>query len=282
MELVKKNKIEIITTSINKPPKVCIFGSPGVGKSRFAASFPHPFFIRTEDRHDHLAVQTHAGIIETYQQLIDVLDFIRFEKHGFKTVVLDTADSAEKLIHQKVCEGTGTTNILDPRAFPFYSGYVRASLIWESEILTRLKAINEERKVLPVIISHIETKHVEHPQYGDYPKFVLGVDKRVAAKIYKFCDIVGFLDWRTSAIGEGEAMRLNSTNQRVLRLKPRACWETKESYNLPESIDIPEDGPGELKGYTALQEAIKKGLSQKVAGNLSEVKADRDASKLTV
>lgn len=273
--------VKIVTTSINKPPKICIFGSPGAGKSRFAASFPSPFFIRTEDRHDHLSVQTHENVIATYAELIEVLDFILKEKHGFKTVVLDTADSAEKIVHQEVCKNAGTNNILDPRVFPFYSGFLRASQIWESEILGRLKAINEERKILPIIISHIETKQMEHPQYGHYPKFVLGVDKRVAAKIYKFCDIVGFLDWRTSAIGEGDKTRLSSTNQRILRLKPRAYWETKESYNLPESIDIPEDAPGELGGYRVLQDAIKKGLSFKTAGNLADVKVDRELKKLT-
>lgn len=273
--------MKIVTTSITKPPKICIFGSPGAGKSRLAASFPKPFFIRTEDRHDHLSVQTHEGICDTYEKLVEILDFLIHEDHDFKTVVLDTADSAERLIHQKVCEGSGTTNILHPKIFPFYLGMVNAGFLWELEILSRLRTLNEDKKMLPVIISHVVTTHIEHPQYGSYPKFVLGVDKRAAAKIYKFCDIVGFLDWKTTAVGDTDKLRLNSSNQRVLRLKPRAFWETKESYNLPDAIDIPEDAPNELNGWPTLKAAIKLGLSQRVVGDMADIKVERDVQRLT-
>lgn len=273
--------MKIITTSISKPPKICIFGKPGVGKSRFAASFPAPFFIRSEDRHDHLSIQTHEGVLASYENLLEVLDWLLTEKHVFKTVVLDTADSAEKLVHDKVCRDCGADNILDPRKLPFYAGFVRAASLWETQILYRLARLNEEKKIMPVIISHLETKYETHPQYGDFPKFVLGVDKRTAAKIYKLCDIVGFLDWRTSTKGEEGAFRLSSSNQRILRLKPRAFWETKESYNLPEEIEIPEDGPGELMGYGVLRAAIAAGLKARVHGNLGEVKADSETKKLT-
>lgn len=272
--------MKIVTTSISKPPKLAIYGQPGAGKSRFAASCPKPFFIRTEDRHDHLNVQTHEGVCNSYGMLIEILDWLATEKHDFKTVVLDTADSAEKLVHGKTCADAGVDNILHPKVFPFYSGFVRAAAIWEGEILARLATLNEKRKMMPVIISHYETKHVEHPQYGNYPKFTLGVDKRCGAKIFKFCDIVGFLEFATQAAGEEGALRLKSSNRRILRLKPRAFWETKESYNLPDSIDIPEDTAGQLNGWSVLSEAIRKGLATRSAGDLAEVKADRDLTKL--
>ena len=272
--------MKIVTTSITKPPVICIYGPPGVGKSRFAASMPKAFFIRTEDRHDHLSVQSHEGIISTYDQLIEVLDWLQNEEHDFKTVVLDTADSCEKIIHAKVCEGTGTTDILHPKAFPFYSGFVKAANVWEKEILGRLKDLNILRKIMPVILSHVQTIHVEHPQYGSYPKFFPGVDKRVGAKIFKIADIVGFLDWQTTTKGEEGSLRLQGSGQRLLRLKPKPVWETKESYNLPDSIDIPEDKPGELGGWKVLSDAIRAGLKERVSGNLSEVKIESDVKKL--
>jgi hypothetical protein len=33
----------------NKPPRIMIYGSEGVGKSTFGASAPKPIFIQTED-----------------------------------------------------------------------------------------------------------------------------------------------------------------------------------------------------------------------------------------
>jgi hypothetical protein len=212
--------------------------------------------------------------------LIEILEWLATEKHPYKTVVLDTADSAEKLVHGKVCADAGVDNILHPKAFPFYSGFVRAAALWETEILARLGALNEQKKIMPVIISHVETKYVEHPEYGSYPKYSLGVDKRCGAKIFKFCDIVGFLEFATAAAGEGDSIRLKGSNQRVLRLKPRPFWETKESYNLPPQINIPEDAPGELKGWSELSAAIRTGLKARVVGDLGEVKVERDLTKL--
>lgn len=33
----------------NRPPRIMIYGSEGVGKSTFGASAPNPIFIQTED-----------------------------------------------------------------------------------------------------------------------------------------------------------------------------------------------------------------------------------------
>lgn len=253
-----------ITTSVNKPPKFCIFGRPGIGKSRLAASFPRPFFLRCEDRHDHLSVKSHEGILDTYDKILDALDWLISSPHNYKTVVFDTVDSAEKSVHGVVCQQAGVTDILHPKALPFYSGFVKAAEIWDAQILSRLRRLNEERKMLPLLISHVQTKMEPHPQYGEYQKFTLGCDKRVAAKIYKWCDIVGFLDWHTiNRTQEGDdRVVLASTNERVLRLQPKFYWETKESYNLPDDIKIPEDKGSELNGWKPIQAALKAGIGK--------------------
>lgn len=279
--------INVITTSIRKPPKLVIYGKPGIGKSRFARSLPNPFFIRTEDRHDHLSVQADDHVILNYMDLISgQLDELIKDPRGFKSVVLDTADSAEKIVHAYVAHRAGTDNILDPKALPFYQGMRQSAMIWENEILPRLTRLNEEKRMLPCIISHISTAHIMHPVYGDYPQFTLGVDSSrngCASKIFKWADIVAFMDWQTTTVGKEETgnLRLRSTDQRVLRIKPKAGWETKESYNLPESIDIPADKPGEFKGWSVLAQAIKEGIAQNNVGGLAEVTTAHEAKRLT-
>lgn len=261
--------MQIITTGINKPPFITIYGQPGVGKSRFAASMPRPVFVRSEDRHDHLGVQA-TEVLKDFSSLVEALDYFLTEKHDFKTVILDTADSFERAIQAEVCKrsGTGVTDILHPKVFPYYQGMTKSALLWEREILTRMSALNEERKIMPVILSHLQTATLEHPQYGSYLKFFPGVDKRLAAKIFKISDIVGFMDWQlNSKTSETETTRLTSTGQRILRLAPRPAWETKESYNLPELLEIPENDPG----WPVLAHAIQAGT--KVTGNLKKAVA---------
>lgn len=255
--------MKITTTKIEKPPVVCVYGTPGVGKSRFAASCPNPIFIRTEDRHDHLSVKAFDGIVDTWDKFIECLKFLANEPHDFKTVVIDTLDSAEAFTTAKVCADAGTDDILDPKRFPFYSGYARCGIIWEEQVLPLIQKINRDRKMIPMFLSHVRTDYVEHPEYGQYAKYTLGVDKRIAKRIFKICDIVGFLDWRTStkdSASKKNTVLLSSSGKRILRLKPKPIWETKESYNLPDFLDIPEDGPGEYRGWGVLSEAIKAGI----------------------
>ena len=280
--------MQIITTSINKPPKIVIFGKPGTGKSRFAAGMPEPFFIRTEDRHAHLSVKADDHIVTEWADLVfNQLDWLLKEKHQFKTVVLDTADSAEKIVHAYVCQRAGTDNISDPKALAFHRGYKEAAMLWEKEILSRLTELNEQKKIMPVILSHVSTTYEMHPVYGDYPKFTMGVDASrngLASKIYKWADLVMMLDWQTTTVGKEDqgTLRLRSTGQRVLRIAPRAGWDTKESYDLPESIDVPEDAPGELKGWSTLKTEIAKGIAKRhPVGNLAGANAAREAQKLT-
>lgn len=273
--------MKIIQTGITKPPKVCIYGTHGVGKSTFAASCPAPIFIQTEDRLAHLRVKAFE-LSRTAEHVRQCLDWLLMEKHDYKTVVIDSIDWCDDLIVAEVCLQRGTDDINHPKIFPFGAGYKLVAKVWTNDILTRLAMLNE-KGMMPVLISHFKVVYKEDPQYGTYQKYDIDLQDRSASKIHEFCDIVGFLEMKTAVTpretykGDNVAT-LQSLGQRALRLRPQPFWETKESYNLPASIDIPKDEPG----WPMIAKAMKEGLKAKaVGGNLSEVKVDKDVKILT-
>lgn len=280
--------MKIATLAITKPPRFVIYGPQGVGKTRLAASFPKPFFVRLEDRHEHLAglVQTHEGsIVKTLAEFKEILDWLLTEEHDFKTVVLDTIDSGENIIHKEICRLHGTTDILDAQKLGFYSGYVKAAKLWESEILERLWLLNTEKKMIPVLISHVQMKDENHPELGHYLKASLGCDKRLAARILKLADIVMFMDWETmqaSVPGDDtkKEQRLVSSGQRILRIKPHPFLDSKESYNLPEKLELPEEEGSELQGYKIIQKAIVAGIKKNKSGDLAKASTEQDNKRL--
>jgi len=73
------------------PPRVCIYGGHGIGKSTLASLFPRPIFISTEDGLSSLDV-TSFPRAETISDVASNIKTLIKEEHDFKTVVLDTAD----------------------------------------------------------------------------------------------------------------------------------------------------------------------------------------------
>jgi ABC-type iron transport system FetAB ATPase subunit len=41
--------LKSISKNVAKPPRIAIYGPPGIGKTTFAAGAPNPVFILTED-----------------------------------------------------------------------------------------------------------------------------------------------------------------------------------------------------------------------------------------
>lgn len=275
--------MEIITTGITNPPKFIIFGSEGSGKSRLTAGAPNALFIRAENRHNHLKVKA-LPLLSSYNDLVMQLDWLRNEKQEKKwSIIIDTADSMAKFVEEEVCSRNNTDNIMDSKKLAFYAGYVQAANLWENEILPRLSDLNERLLNPVIIICQCDSKSVEHPKFGDHSKYVLGVDKRVAAKLKKWADVIGLLEFKAgikSQDEKAETVRFGDYTQRILRVKPQPYWDTKESYNLPEFIEIPQDNVGELKGWPSLSNAIRKGISEAAQGPMGNVAAERDAKKL--
>lgn len=60
------------------PPRICIYGGHGIGKSTLASQFPKPIFISTEDG-------------------IDSLDVVSFPKAG---VITDVVGSIKSLLRR--------------------------------------------------------------------------------------------------------------------------------------------------------------------------------------
>ena len=257
--------MKLTTNTIINPPKIVIFGKQGHGKSRFTASFPKALFLKAEDRLAHLGVLS-GDLIRSYEDLITQLDWVLNNEHDFKSVILDTADAVEKYVHEKIIKEAGATSITDAKKLAFYVGFVKAAEIWETVILRKLTEINENRKMIVCINSQMLVNRVSHPQFGDYETFSIGVDKRAATKIKAWADIVGFLDMKSNIKNisdDNETVRFGESNKRILRLRPQPFWDTKESYNLPDSIDLPNEKSGEFLGWGLLSEQIKLGISTK-------------------
>jgi hypothetical protein len=95
-----------------KPPRILIHGVHGVGKTTFAAGAPDPVFLLTEDGLGTLDVP-HFPLARTFDEVMQALAALYTEEHAFRTLVVDSVDWLEPLIHARVCKDQGWSSIED-------------------------------------------------------------------------------------------------------------------------------------------------------------------------
>ena len=86
---------------VAKPQKVVVYGPEGIGKTTFAAQFPDPLFVDTEGGTETYDV-ARTDAPQSWSALLDTLRAVRDER-PCSTLVLDTADWAEKLLCAELC-----------------------------------------------------------------------------------------------------------------------------------------------------------------------------------
>lgn len=253
--------MKIETTKITKPPITVIYGMHGVGKSTFAGSAPKPIFIRTEDRHGHLRVQSFE-FAKTFQAVRDAINYLRTEQHDFKTVVLDSLDWTQDLIFAEICEKYGARNISDKKKLAFGLGYQLAEEIWTTDLLKPLVMLAEERKMIPIMISHFKERYIEDAEGNSYKRYDIDLQDRACARVHEMADIVAFMEYRTTSEEKeskagGTFTKISSTGQVVLRLHPQPYFTTKLYGNMPPTLEIPKTG-----GWQVFSDVLRKAISE--------------------
>ena len=105
---------------LTRPQKAVIYGPEGIGKSTLASQFPKPVFLDTEGGSHHLDV-ARLPAPKSWDDVTHAVAALESESHGFRTLVIDTADWLEKLLIEHVCQRNSKTSIED---FGYGKGYV--------------------------------------------------------------------------------------------------------------------------------------------------------------
>ena len=225
-----------ITTGRTKcKPIIGLAGVPGIGKTSFAARFPHPIVIQTEAGCYHLEVARFPKAT-CYQDIIDQITFlIKTPGHGFQTVVLDSADHLEPIIWSHTCKEGRKPSI---EAFGYGKGYIEAMTHWR-EIISGLQKLRDMGLIV-IVISHVQIKHYEDPTGEGYERYIPKLHKEAGAFLMESCDIWGFACWEVKAIDAdgGDRKRGVGAGKRLLHLEERPAYLAKNRYGLPATIPL--------------------------------------------
>lgn len=216
--------------------KVVIYGPEGIGKSTFASMFPRPVFIDTEGSTSHMDV-TRTPAPLSWTELLRQVEYFIQHPDLLGTLVVDTADWAEKLCTEQLCSVKNVGGIED---FGFGKGYVYQAEDF-GKFLNLLDKLRE-RGVHVVLNCHATMRKFEQPdEMGAYDRWELKLAKKVAPLVKEWADMILFANYKTTVVnvdGQGATKGKNKVTggRRVMYASHHPCWDAKNRFGLPDEM----------------------------------------------
>jgi len=219
------------------PPRICIYGGHGIGKSTLASKFPKPIFISTEDGIDSLDVtsfpraQTVADVAASIKTLIK-------EEHDFKTVVLDSVDWLVEPLNS-----TSINTQYDEKQQAYGKGQMYMAEEFR-EILQGFDILRTRRGMNIVIIAHAAVVKFEDPRTDPYDRYQPKLPKACNALLQEWVDVLAFaalkvIIKKSDVKGFDSAKVRGATNgDRLLHFNENPAFAAKNRYNCPEDAEM--------------------------------------------
>lgn len=224
----------------NKPPRIMIYGSEGVGKSSYAAGAPNAIFIQTEDGLGEIDCRKFP-LAHSLSEVIAELTALRDEAHEFQTVVIDSADWLERIIFDEVCREFGVRSI-EKADGGYGKGYTHALTHWR-KVVNLLQELRDKRGMMVILVAHAKVERFEDPENAAYDRYTPRLHKHAASLIAEWVDAVLFANkkFRVSKDSSDRAIAAPigaDGGERVIRTVGSPACIAKNRYGLPSEIPL--------------------------------------------
>ena len=214
----------------NKPAKCVVYGPEGIGKSTFAAAFPDPLFIDTEGSTDLMDVKRFDRA-PNWPTLLLQVHAVRQNPNVCRTLVLDTADWAERMCEDLVCRRGNQESI---EGFGYGKGYtmVKEEFAKMLDLLTDVNGLG----INIVITAHAIIRKFEKPEeMGAFDRYELKAGNKagnqIAAILKEWADMVLFANYMETVVDVDGKKKVQG-GRRVMYTQHAPTWDAKNRYGL--------------------------------------------------
>lgn len=253
--------MKIITGKKAAPRRCLLYGPHGVGKSTWAASAPSALFLNLEDGLNDLDVSA-TEHLTSYSAVSEALQWVGTAEHQYRTLIVDTVDWLEHLIHKEVAAHFGVKNIGE---IDWGKGYSRAIWYWQT-ILATLDKIRKVRSMAIILLGHARIVAVKTPEGLSFDRYEPDLHSNARGEgsssiVQEWCDEVLFANFR-----------LYTSSQQAGGVKREVAKGGKERY-----IRTSESGACLAKNRIGLSDE----LPMDFAAYMAEIKKARTDSKVS-
>jgi len=223
--------MQIIKGKQNRAWKGLIYGVAGIGKSSFAALAPKPLFLDIEDGIARIDADK-TPLLKTYDEFLEAMRFAY--ESDYQTIVIDTIDYLENLIHTHLCGIHNWKTIEQPG---FGKGYAIANEEWFKIMSIFDNFVAHGKNIF--LVGHDQIKAYVSPDQDSYDRYMIKLNQKSASLIVAKMDFVFFAQFETILKEDrvkDERYRAVGTGKRVLRTCETPAWIAKNRFGLSPTI----------------------------------------------
>lgn len=211
-------------------PRIILYGMEGIGKSTFAANFPSPIFIQTEDGLGMIDCAKFP-LAKSFDEVFQELVALETEPNEFKTIVIDSLDWLERLIWDKVAQDSKVNNI---EQIGFGKGYTMALTFWRI-VLDHLESLHKQGKII-LLLAHAVAEDYSDPEVSSLKRFTPRLHKTARSLVAEYVDVILLA---TRAFGAAKGGEQN--NPRIVRTEASPYQVAKSRFSIPAELPLDAD-----------------------------------------
>lgn len=227
--------MQIITGVMPKATKAVLYGPEGIGKTSFAAKAPTPLFIDTEGSTTRLNV-SRLPAPQSWAMVLEQVQWVIYNPQVCSTLVVDTADWAQRLCTDAVCARLKLSGIED-------LGYGKGYAYVYEEFGRLLNLLDQviDRGINVIVTAHAAMRKFEQPdEMGSYDRWELKLNNSqkcsIANMLKEWADMVLFANYETIVVKNENKKGKAQGGQRVMYTAHHPCWDAKNRFDLPEKL----------------------------------------------
>jgi len=244
------------------PSRVVLYAQEKFGKTSLSCHAPRPIVLMTSGETGLLSL-LEAGLVpptdhfpedfKSWPKLTQAVRELLNEAHEYRTLVLDTANGAERMCAEHICE-----EHFDGK-WPNYASYgkgdVQAAVEW-GKFLGLLDQLRTQRKMAVLFLQHARVKSFNNPSGKDWDQYRPESIDKLWALTHKWSDIILFGGFKVQVWDD----KAKADAARYLQAQGTPAIVAGNRYGLPAEITAPPGAQNLWKAFaSALQKAKARG-----------------------
>lgn len=227
--------------------RAVIYGVEGIGKTTLASKLEKPLFVDFEKGSFGLDVARVEDVPDTWQGMLGMIESLKRDRHGYRTLVIDSADRLEDMIVRDYLHEKGAKSLVG------YGKYGDGWIETAERFCTVLDRLGDlaDAGMDVVLIGHAQQRRVELPEQTDsYDHWELNLSRRSAPRTREWPEVLLFVNYKMSVIpstrdfgkvvnkAEGGRRMCHAAHTPYYDAKHRAGIEMPDEFPLDEADKV--------------------------------------------